>query len=189
MEGMENGTVTRGEFQRIAANICHNLMKMPAFTHFLGEKDELDEKLSLCKTAEDEALAHVTVLEIRDGNLTVDPTLIHTEKGSTNLFQLFTQPRGVYLLKLTCKAETQNPLAQMNCSIFQEKKLVGAINLTGSDTAEQTFEFPLEPAFMGSCYLKLFFGQTGMAVTDCRFMLIKNMEEEINRILSQISGE
>lgn len=189
MEGLANGTVSRGEFQRIAANICSNLMKMPAFTHFLGEKDELDEKLSLCKTAEDEALANVTLLQTYDGSLTVDPALIKTQKGSTTLFQLFTQPRGVYLLKLTCKADIDNPLAQMNCSIFQEKKLVGAINITGSDTAEQTFEFPLEPAFMGSCYLKLFFGQTGMAVTDCRLELVKNMEEEINHILSQFSGD
>lgn len=188
MEGLKTGVVSRGEFQQIAANICRNLMQMPAFTHFLGETDELDEKLSQCRSAEDEALSSATILEIQDGTLDVAPDAVCTEKGKTTLFQVFTQPRGVYLLKIICKADINNPLAQISCSIFQEKKLIGSINLTGSDQESQTFAFPMDPAFMGSCYLKFFFGQSGMKLTGIRFELIKNMEEEISRILSQISG-
>ncbi|MDO4621704.1 MAG: glycoside hydrolase family 3 C-terminal domain-containing protein [Eubacteriales bacterium] len=187
-EGLANGIVSRSEFQQIAANICRNLIRMPAFTHFLGEHDDLDEQLSKCLSAEDEALANSITLHITDGVLDVDPSLLNTEKGSTNLMQVFTAPRGVYLLHITCKADTDNVLAQLPLSVFQEKKLAGSINLTGADQEEQTFTFTLDPAFMGNFYLKLFFGQSGMRITGIRMEIIKNMEEEITRILGEMNG-
>lgn len=185
MDGLKNGTVTRGEFQRIAGNICRNLMRMPAFGHFLGEPNELDEQLKACLSQEDEAFANVKAVQITDGFVNLEPSKINTGRGATTLFQVFTAPRGVYKLEITCKANTENVLAQIPCSVFQEKKLAGMINLTGADRQEQTFEFMIDPAFMGSYYLKFYFGQSGMEITQCSLTLVHNMEEEITRILSQ----
>ena len=186
MEGIAQGIVTRGEFQRNAMNICRNLLRMPVFGRFAGEKNELDEQLKLCRSAEDEALAKVTLLKITGGHLEVDPTTIDTEKGATNLYQVFTEPRGTYKLTVTCRADTASALAQIPCSIFQEKKLVGMINLTGADREEQTFRFDIAPAFMGSFYLKCYFGQSGMKITKFSFSVVQDMEEEIARVLAQL---
>lgn len=183
MEGLKNGTVTRGEFQRIAGNICRNLMRMPSFGRFLGEPNALDEQLKACLSAEDEAFANVTVIQITDGQAEIAPSMIDSSKGSAALFQVFTAPRGVYQLEIRCKANTENTLAQIPCSVFQEKKLVGTVSLTGADREERTFELTMEPALMGSFYLKFYFGQSGMKITKCRLTLLKDMEKEITQIL------
>lgn len=188
LEGIRSGIVARAEMQRNAANICRTLMRMPSFDHFLGVESELDKQLKACETEEDEALSNVQTVDIENGSYELSPELIDARKGSTSLFQVFTRERGEYKLCITCHAEVGSPLAQIPLSVFQEKNLAGTVNLTGEDTQDQTFEIRLEPAFMGSFYLKMFFGHSGMVITRCTFELVKSMEEEIRRTLEKVHG-
>ncbi len=112
-------------------------MKMHAFQHYMGIENDLQRKLKECLSVEDEAFANVHIIEIGDGISSIDPASIHTEKGAVNLFQVFTKPRGICKLSITCKANVENDLAQIPLSIFQGKKLTAMINLTGENTDDQ----------------------------------------------------
>jgi beta-glucosidase len=175
-EGLEKGIVKRCEFQRIASNICRNLMRMPSFKHFLGEEDEVDAALKDALTKEDQALANAEVVEITCGAADLDVSHIDTGRGATSLYQIFTKPKGIYRLTLTCRAEGSNDLAQIPLSVFADSKLSGMISITGADRKPRDFEFDFEPAFLGSFYLKFYFGQGGMVIDRCHIELKEALE-------------
>lgn len=66
-EGLKNGTVTRGEFQRSVANICRFLMKSPAWLRKQGVETELDKELRLFSEQENISTGPVLKVVV-DGN-------------------------------------------------------------------------------------------------------------------------
>ena len=108
--------------------------------------------------------------------------MIRTGTGETNLFQVFTSPRGVYRLTITCRAAAGSELAQMPLSVFCGSDLIGSVQLTGKDREDRSFDFTLPPAFLGSCYLRLFFGQSGLAVSRAELQVVQDMEAEFRKI-------
>lgn len=187
-EGLAQGIVTRGEMQRNAANLCRTLLHLPVFDRFLGVESELDRRLQECLSDEEKDLANVQTVDITGETYEIQLAQIAAEKGTTNLFQVFTRERGVYRLSLTCHAQMNSSLAQASLSVFQEKNLVGMVSLTGEDTCEKTFDFMLAPAFMGNFYLKLYFGQSGIVIDRCKISLAESKEEEIQAILAGAMG-
>lgn len=62
------------------------------------------------------------------------------------------------------------------------------VTLIGENREYQTYDLTLDPAFMGSFYLKLYFGQSGMEISRVTLQNVKDMEEEITKILSEVQG-
>ncbi len=177
-EGLRNGKVTRAEFQRSAMNICRALMKLPAFARVLGVKTELEEKLQECITPEDEAVFRMQQVKVEHSS-DIDVDKIETRKGSSNQFQVFIKERGIYEIKITCRANTRTGVAQLPLSVFYDKKLEKTITLTGEDTQWRTFDFKIGPVYNNNFYLKLYFGQSGMELKECTISLAESYEDKI----------
>lgn len=188
VEGIKNSLVTRGEFQRNAANICRVILTLPVFNRFQGVEDELDKQLAECLSDEDEIFSNVKVIDIKDGTYQLSPAMIDVGRGKTNLFQVYTKPRGVYKLSITCRVVTDNALAQVPLSVFQDRDLIGTITLTGENNEMRDYELVLRPAFLGNYYLKLYFGQSGIEIDKVLFQITQDTEEEMTAILAQMQS-
>ncbi len=182
-EGLREGTVTRGEFQRCAANICRYLLTTPAYLRKQGTETELDKQLQ--EYAKQENSATGQILCIDGENAFIDPAQIDTGKGKSTTLQITVKERGLYRLEFTCKAaEGTGELAQIPLSVFQDKKLVETVTLSGADTnwQQKVIEFPI-PLFSYTFYVKLFFGMSGMEIKDMKVLMSKSMEEELRQAM------
>ncbi|MCM1040525.1 MAG: glycoside hydrolase family 3 C-terminal domain-containing protein [Ruminococcus sp.] len=182
-ESLQKGTVARGEFQRCAANICRYLLTTPAYLRMQDRETELDKALQ--KYAEQENSATGRILCIDGENPLIDTVMIDTAKGKSTTLQITVKERGLYRLEFSCKAaEGTGELAQLPLSVFQDKKLVETVTLSGADTTWQKkiIEFPI-PLFSYTFYVKLFFGMSGMEIKDMKVVMSKSMEEEIRQAM------
>lgn len=180
MEELSKGTVTRGEFQRSAANICRFLLASPAYQRSVGRETELDRELK--KYAEQDSLSVGPLLkvELRE-EVGVDTSLIDTSKGKTTTIQAAVKERGIFRLEFTCRASAETTdLAQLPVSVFQDKQLVETVTLAGSEKEWQTkvVRFPV-PLFHYTFFVKLFFGMSGMEIRDMKIVMEESLEEKI----------
>lgn len=173
-EGLKNGKVTRGEFQRSAMNICKALMKLPAFLRMRGIETELDQRLKECTTTDEEVIVLKDSVEFVD-QVSLNVDLIDTQKGINNAFQAFVKEHGMYKVSITCRANAESSLAQIPLSVFRDQYLEKSITLTGLDTQWRTEEFMIGPIFRNTFYLKFYFGQSGMEIKDCTVTFIKSV--------------
>lgn len=182
-ESLQKGCVTRGEFQRCAANICRFLLTTPAYLRMQGKETELDKKLQEYADREDSATGKILCIDSE--NDFIDITKIDTGKGKSTTLQITVKERGLYRLEFTCKAaKGTGELAQLPLSVFQDKKLVETVTLSGADTQWQKkiIEFPV-PLFSYTFYVKLFFGMSGMEIKDMKVVMSKSMEDELRQAM------
>lgn len=177
MEAMQTGHTTRAEYQRSAESICKLLLRLPTFGFMQGKKTELDLELDKCKGTENEELADLRLVEAKGEMFAIAPDMIDTGKGQTNLYQVVPGECGVYKLVIECCVEEGHELAQIPVSIFQDHQLLKTLTLKGTDTEWRTESFELPPVISTSFFLKLYFGQGGMKIRECRFEKIMGQEE------------
>ena len=185
-EALQNKTVTRGELQRNAANICQFIMERPVFARFIRRNNELDEAL-LSECDEDE-LSFEEMIDIRideSGTYNLDPSLIKTGRNSTNMMSISLKERGDYKLSMTVRANAVSELAQIPLSIFRDKNLIKMVTLTGENTQWRTIEVPLDNCIM-TFFLKLYFAQDGMEIRDITLTMTKSREEEFRKMFSRM---
>lgn len=177
-EGLRSGAVSRAEFQRSACNICRVLLRMPALLRLRGIETELDRQLAESAGLEEDSLGEMYYVQA--GNRTeLDVSVINTEKGRNTQFSVSLQERGLYTLSLTLRSSGGSPLSQLPVSVFQDRKLLDTITLTGEETQWKTVTLNLEPAFSGSFYLRLFFAQSGLELQSCVLEMTQSLEEQI----------
>ena len=177
MEGMQTGRTTRAEYQRSAQNICKVLMRTPSFLFLQGKKTKLDEELESLAGSEAENRADMHTVKGENGVMTVDTALINTGKGQTSLFMVVPEEIGVYHLKVTCRVPSAPDTAQVSLSVFQERQLIRTVTLSGADKEWRVETFELNPIISASTFLKLYFGQSGMEISDCHFEKIMGREK------------
>lgn len=173
-EGLKRGTVTRGEFQRSAANICRFLMQSPAFLRSKGEETELDKQLKKCVEQEETATGHLLKVKIENGVAYVDPTEIDTAKGKRVTLEVTGERKCTYRMELTCRASADSPeLAQMPVSVFQDRMLLDTISLNGTEKewTIKTVEFT-GPDLWDTFFIKLYFGMSGIEIKELKIILI-----------------
>ena len=187
LEGLAEGLAARADYERCAANICRELLRLPVFMHSLGGEDELDRELAKCRTEEDEALSNPVNLVISGDVLEIDPAVVPTSRGKNVLFHVSAEKWGIYKLVLDCRVEDQGPLSQVPVSIFQDKALAGMVSLTGMDTETRRVEVQLSPIMMTGCFLKFFFGESGMRFDRIALELVQDMTEAIKAYMAQQS--
>ncbi len=170
--GLTDGRMTIGELQRAAMNICRVLLKMPAMWHFRGQQDALDLELEKVVSAADKDSQSMIVMEM-DEQGRVDSSLIPTDKGKVYTLCIRRNQRGFYKMRFKLRTTTNNPLAQLPLSITKDKELLTTISLRGDECEWKTYELDLGDVFNPHMYLKLFFGQNGMEISDIQCELYK----------------
>ena len=187
LSALAEGSVTRGEYQRSAANICRFLMGKPAFARETGIKDEIDRQLA--SELDDEELAFESILDCRldeRGYGLVDVNGINTARGKTTMISAAIRERGLYKLRFTLRAaKGLGSLAQIPMSVYKGKELAGQITLTGVDNEWRTVEISLSPC-MVTFFLKLYFAQAGMEIKSMEIVLVKSLEEQIRKAFARM---
>ncbi len=185
-ESLEKGTVERGEYLRSAGNICRYLLRTPTYRHMLGEESQLDKELAAVAEQEMEIFGDILPVAL-EGDVTVLPIeKVRTDKGMSVVFETVATERGIYRLELSCRITGQGSLAQIPLTISQDKEILKTISLTGEDTEWRTESIVLKPTFQNTFFLKFYFGQSGMEISEGRLVLVESWEEKIRQEMAKM---
>lgn len=189
MEALEKGMVTRAEYQRSAANICHFIMHTPAFLRFTGQETYLDRELDSEKSPEERVFFQMIQVSVpADGApARVDVSAIGTGRGAASMISVSIRDRGMYAMRLRLRTNTERPLAQVPMSITKDGKLLKMITLTGKDKEWQTLDLPIEEPCFSNFYLKVYFAQAGMEIGEWDIYLVKSLEVEIRAAMKGLN--
>ncbi len=185
LEELEKGNVTRGEFQRCAANICKFIMNKPVFNRYIKRDDELDNQLN--EEADSEELAYDNMIDAifnDNQSIEIDPALIKTARDSTNIINVGVKKRGTYRLTMTIRANALSPLAQLPLTIFRDTAMVKMVTLKGSDTDWQKIEVDFEYVIQ-AFYIKLYFALDGMEIQNIKVELAEDLDAKMHQMITR----
>ncbi len=176
-EAMKDGTTTRGEYQRCAANICRFILGKPVFARLVGEGNEMDIRLEEEGDEEEELFGKMIDCRIDDSGVgSVDVSAIDTARNATNLISVAFSKWGYYRLSLTVRSAAKSALAQIPLTIFKDRDMIRMITLKGDEKEWQTIDIDLSPSFT-TFYLKLYFAQDGMEIRDMSVTLTQVIDK------------
>ncbi|MBP3426768.1 MAG: glycoside hydrolase family 3 protein [Clostridia bacterium] len=137
---LQEGRVTRAEYQRSAMNICRFVMDTPAFRRSVGQLSELDRQLQQLRDEDGDVILHIP--EIWLGERTIIPgDQIRTGRGETTLMQMKLEKLGRFSIRVTCRAAAHLPAtAQLPLSLMIDKTPLGMHTLSGDQKEWQTVE-------------------------------------------------
>lgn len=118
IESLENGTLTRGELQRSAINICEFIMNAPVFSR----KQEIVETVEFFK-------ANPSLTEEQAQSLSQNPQVKPVVEGSTS-FKV--EQAGQYRI-LVHIMSTEPELAQSACNVSVNDQLMTTIQTNGTE--------------------------------------------------------
>lgn len=168
LESLENGTLTRGELQRNAMNICRFLLNTNALKRLCGEEYGVE---IINRPADEMPSDEPVVFYDIDRELTLDLSEISTEKGTSFTFALVNQTFGEFKVSITASS-TSSELAQIPVSIFIMGTLAGTFTFNGSNGQDVTFETKT-PVFSRYTVVRLYFAQSGLNMKNVKFELTK----------------
>lgn len=170
---LESGRVTIGDYQRCAKNICEYLLRTPAFSRMMKGESTLDKELENLVFEGGPKITKFIEWVVKDAGV-IAGTEIATSKNDLNLITLKVEETGHYKLQIICRAEKKEPeLAQIPLTIFRDRQVLDSFTLIGSQKEWTTYCIDeLDLTHKNNCYLKLYFGQSGMEIRELR--LIKN---------------
>ncbi len=185
-KALADGTITRGELQRNAANVCRFIMGKPVFNRYIERDNELDLQLATEVDEDEEEIDNMIDCRVDDTGVGhIDASQIRTGRDCSNAVSLSFKERGDYKLTMIVRASAVSELAQIPLSIFNGKDLVKMITLTGADTEWRTYEIPFENCVM-TFFLRFYFAQDGMEIKDISFELTRSKEEEFRLMFARM---
>ena len=180
-QGLQEGTVSRGEFQQCAKNICAFLLESPALLRLRGVETDLDKALGEAPSFDDGSAAQMYYAQTDEtGRADIDTSVISLEKGQNTRFSVSVNERGFYTLTMRLRSTDSNDVSQLPISVFQDRNLLGTITLTGAQREWETFTLDVA-AFSGTFYLRFFAAQTGLAMESCVLTMKQSLEEQIRK--------
>lgn len=173
LESLEAGTLTVGELQRCAANICRFLLNTHAMERLRGTMDEI-EIINRSDDEESETAGEVVFHEL-NGELVLPLDGIDTTKGTSFVFALDVQKVGVYNAVMTAKSGMSRT-AQMPVTLYTTGFPAGMFTFNGTDGeyVDISREIRLFSRFV-TC--RLYFGQGGLSLKEIRFSFITSIKD------------
>lgn len=167
MQALADGSLTRAELQRSAANICRFLLHTNAMKRLLGEETEAEIRNRPADETDD---GRPVVFYELDNDLTLPLAGICTDKGMNYAFALTVNHPGWYRVTLTASSE-QSELAQIPVTLFSMGTATGTFtwNGTGGKPVSFTKRIPLFSHFTAN---RLYFAQSGLNMQSIRFELL-----------------
>ncbi|MBQ9898386.1 MAG: glycoside hydrolase family 3 protein [Ruminococcus sp.] len=161
---LADGTLTRGELQRSAANICRFLMHSNAMKRLLGTADTVE----IINRPDDGSTSNepVEYHEV-ESSFTLDLTRVKTEKGGSFSFGLIISEQNWYRVTLTASS-VQSELAQLPVTIYVTGIPFGTFTFsgTGGEKVSHSVDIPMYSRF---CAVRLYFAQGGLDLESITF--------------------
>ncbi len=176
-QGLVQGTVSRGDFQRCAKNICRFLLNSPALPRLLGQESPLDKELGEAPSFDEGEPAQLHYVAVdQEDRAHFDVGLIGLEKGQNTQFAVSIKKQGLYALKLVLRSTDSNDVSQLPLSVFQDRNLLGTATLTGAQREWETVELKVM-GFSGNFYLRFFAAQTGLELQSVELEFRMSLED------------
>jgi len=155
---LADGTLTRGELVRSAANICNFLMKSPTMDRILGE----EIKVEIINKPEDQTMTADFDIEYTEvkGTATLSLEGVNSEKGKTHVIGIILAAFGNYRVSLSASS-TAGELAQIPVTISNGVGIIGTYSFNGTDGKIVTISRD-SMLFGTHQYIKLYFGESGL---------------------------
>lgn len=169
LEALENGTLTRGELQRNAGNICRFLIGTNAMKRLIGEENTVE---IINRPSEDLGSEEPVVFYEMDREFTLDLKNISTDKGQSYSFALTVNNPGYYKVTLTGSSE-QSELAQIPVTLFSVGTASGTFTWNGTGGKPVSFSKEI-PMFSRYVAIRLYFAQSGLKMHSIKFELTDN---------------
>lgn len=170
-EALSEGSITRGELQRNAMNICTVLLKSPALQRLMNKEQYYED----CNEIDDDSVEFNNEQEVIQTVINDDATILmegmDTGKGKSTTYTIQVNNTGMYQLSLKMRAEGSS-LAQMPLSIFVNGSAVATFVMNGTDGRWITMTKEIN-LMVGKRYIKLYFGQSGIEIQEMHFLLQK----------------
>ena len=170
-KALKDGSLTRGELQRNAANILGFIMHTHAMKRIIGDEDTV-EIINRGSAAEnsDEPVVFYDL----NNKAKIDLAGIKSVKGTNYSFALTVETQGWYKMTITASSE-QSSLAQIPVTVFAMGTSVGTF--TWSGTEGKPVSFTLELAlFSRFTAIRLYFAQNGLDLHSVEFELVKRVD-------------
>ncbi|MBQ8922064.1 MAG: glycoside hydrolase family 3 C-terminal domain-containing protein [Oscillospiraceae bacterium] len=184
MEALREGTLTRGELQRNAANICRFLLHTNAMKRLLGEDTEPQ---IVNRPAEEQDSGEPVVFYELPDSLTIPLSGICTDRGTSFSFALDAKTPGWYRVTLTASS-TQGALAQIPVTLFSMGTASGTFTWNGTDGKPVSFSKKI-PIFSRYSALRLYFAQSGLHMESIRFDALHEEPVDLSALAEQHSDE
>lgn len=173
LSALADGTITRAELQRNAANICEFLMHTNAMKRMMGEAVEI--VLENNEEGEDAVdTDNLTYYTIEDGTV-ISLENVDVVKGASFVFGVDVSRRGAYCLEMT-GSSLLSESAQIPVSVFFQSVPGGTFvwNGTGGEWVTQSRKI----LFMNRYgVIRLYFGGGGVKLRDMRFTFVSELSE------------
>lgn len=171
IESLHNGSLTLGELQRCAKNICRFMMNTHAFMRMQNEEDTIE--ILGAEEGFEECVGDLTYYKV-DREVVIDLSGHEISKGTSIDFALDLEQLGYYKAELTAKSDL-GELAQIpvTLSFAGTPRGVYTFNGTNGQWVTQTREADLG---MKYAIMRLYFPQNGIEVKQIKFIYDRPFE-------------
>ena len=171
VESLHDGSLTLGELQRCAKNICRFMMNTHAFMRMQNEEDTIE--ILGAEEGFEECVGDLTYYKV-DREVVIDLSNHEISKGTSIDFALDLELLGYYKAELTAKSDL-GELAQIpvTLSFAGTPRGVYTFNGTNGQWVTQTREADLG---MKYAIMRLYFPQNGIEVKQIKFVYDRPFE-------------
>lgn len=171
VESLRDGSLTLGELQRCAKNICRFMMNTHAFMRMQNEEDTIE--ILGAEEGFEECVGDLTYYKV-DREVVIDLSGHEISKGTSIDFALDLEQLGYYKAELTAKSDL-GELAQIpvTLSFAGTPRGVYTFNGTNGQWVTQTREADLG---MKYAIMRLYFPQNGIEVKQIKFVYDRPFE-------------
>ena len=171
VESLHDGSLTLGELQRCAKNICRFMMNTHAFMRMQNEEDTIE--ILGAEEGFEECVGDLTYYKV-DREVVIDLSGHEISKGTSIDFALDLEQLGYYKAELTAKSDL-GELAQIpvTLSFAGTPRGVYTFNGTNGQWVTQTREADLG---MKYAIMRLYFPQNGIEVKQIKFVYDRSFE-------------
>lgn len=171
VESLHDGSLTLGELQRCAKNICRFMMNTHAFMRMQNEEDAIE--ILGAEEGFEECVGDLTYYKV-DREVVIDLSGHEISKGTSIDFALDLEQLGYYKAELTAKSDL-GELAQIpvTLSFAGTPRGVYTFNGTNGQWVTQTREADLG---MKYAIMRLYFPQNGIEVKQIKFVYDRPFE-------------
>lgn len=168
---LADGTLTRGELQRNAANICNFIIGTNAMKRLCGEAD----KIEIINRPDEEMDSDEPVIFYDiEKEFELDLSGIKSVQGKNYSFALNVATTGFYKVTITASS-TQSSLAQIPVTLFLMGTANGTFTWNGTDGKPVAMENEV-PVFSHFTAVRLYFAQSGLDMHSIKFELVRPAE-------------
>ncbi len=172
---LEEGSITRSELARNAANILKFILRSPVMLYELNRISEEEREEAKAQEDNEYVLEDLIYFKQVDDEIIIDGSFLKIKQGNSQIFGISFQKQGIYEVSMQMKSEL-GPLAQLPVSVYYDNVLKSVISIQGTENKWVTQTRPLGFVLGANHYIKLYYGANGLIIDHIRIRLVEEVK-------------